>query len=81
MLNIPPPSDIDEFPTNPVPYVILGDEIFPLFYVFRILCICIGIIIIVCIIGFILCCQDSRSGISIAIRIHLMGLVALFQGY
>ena len=34
-----------------------------------------------CIIGFILCCQDSRSGISIAIQIHLMGLVALFQGY
>ena len=28
MLNIPPPSDIDGFPTNPVPYVILGDEIF-----------------------------------------------------
>ena len=29
VLNIPPPSDIDGFPTNPVPYVILGDEIFP----------------------------------------------------
>ena len=30
VLNIPPPSDTDGFPTNPVPYVILGDEIFPL---------------------------------------------------
>ena len=30
VLNIPPPSDIDGFPSNPVPYVLLGDEIFPL---------------------------------------------------
>ena len=30
MLNIPPLSDIDGFPTNPVSYMMLGDEIFPL---------------------------------------------------